>query len=119
VWVRIIEAIRNYRPHAAMLRSATNTSEHFRAELEHIDATDAWQYEAIADLFRPVCYLTGKCEFMANFDRKCSIRDRVEMNHEIGRPSNEWHESTVGTGAPINIAAIHPAEWLLDAGAAR
>lgn len=119
VWVRIIEAIRNYRPHAAMLRSATNTTDHFRSELEHIDAQDAWQYESIADLFRPVCYLTGKCEFMANFDRKCSIRDRVEMNHEIGRPSSEWHESTVGQGLPINIAAIHPAEWLLDAGAAR
>lgn len=119
VFTRIVEAIRTHRPHAPMLRSATNTSEHFRSELEHVDEQDAWQYEAIADLFRPVCYLTGKCEFMANFDRKCSIRDRVEMNHEIGRPSSEWHESTVGKGLPINIAAIRPAEWLLDHGAAR
>jgi flavin-dependent thymidylate synthase len=119
VWTRMVEAIRTYRPHAAVLRSATNMSQHFRDELEHIDASDAWQYEAIADLFRPVCYLTGKCEFMASFDRSCSIRDRVQMNHEIGRPSSEWHESTVGTDAPINIAAIKPAEWLLDPTAAR
>lgn len=75
--------------------------------------------DQIADqLFRPVCYKTGKCEFMASFDRACSIRDRVQMNHEIGRPSSEWHESTVGLGMPINIAAIHPAEWLMDPSAA-
>lgn len=119
VWVRIVEAIRNYRPHAAFIRSAVNSSQSFREELAHADASDAWQYEKIADLFRPVCYLTGKCEFMANFDRPCSIRDRVQMNHEIGRPSSEWHESTVGQGLPINIAAIKPHEWLMDPGAAR
>lgn len=119
VWVRIVEAIRNYRPHAPMIASSHNMSDMFKAELEFVDSGDAWQYEKIADLFRPVCYATGKCEFMANFDRPCSIRDRVQMNHEIGRPSSEWHESTVGTGAPINIAAIRPAEWLLDPGSAR
>lgn len=118
VWVRIVEAIRTYRPHAAMLRSATNTSEHFRSELEHVDASDAWQYEAIADLFRPVCYLTGKCEFMADFDRACSIRDRVEANHQIGRPSSEW-EQPWGSGGPGDIDPIRPIEWLMDPGAAR
>lgn len=94
---------------------------------------DNWQWAAIADIFRPVCYLTGKCEFMADFDRACSIRDRVESNHKIGRPSSEWgkdytgHEHgdfIVGVDGgpgdnPVYIGAIQPAEWLLDPGAAR
>jgi len=125
VWVRIVEAIRNYRPHAATIRSTPNTSEHFHEELAFLDSNDAWQYEAIADLFRPVCYLTGKCEFMAEFDRECSIRERVQANHEIGRPSNEWDQTIASTqrrtpgGDPVFIEAIRPAEWLLDPGAAR
>jgi flavin-dependent thymidylate synthase len=137
VWTRIVEAIRNYRPHAAMIKSAVNMGERFRDELAFMDASDAWQYEALADLFRPVCYLTGKCEFMANFDRSCSIRDRVEANHHIGRPSSEWGEEydtvapeevVIGVGPksvvhsndrPVFIGAIKPAEWLLDPGAAR
>lgn len=119
VFVRIVDAIRNYKPHAALIKGAHNLPDDVKVSLEFLDETDRWQYEALADLFRPVCYLTGKCEFMANFDRPCSIRDRVQMNHEIGRPSSEWHESTVGKGMPINIAAIHPREWLADPGAAR
>lgn len=101
----------------------------------------AWQYEAIADLFRPACYLTGKCEFAAQgFDRKCKIRARVDANHDAGRPSTEWAEemdrvegnpivSGVGPKSviregdegsrPVFIGAIHPAEWLADPAAAR
>lgn len=88
---------------------------------------DGWQFKAIAGIFRPVCYLTGKCEFKADFDRACSIRDRVEANHRIGRESAHWHEPVmmewgepVKQGEePISIPAIRPEEWLFDPAAAR
>lgn len=98
----------------------------------------AWQFEKLADVFRPVCYLTGKCEFKASFDRACSIRNRVDANAQVGRPSRVWHEemdhvqgnpivSGVGPQSvvrneqsePVFIGAISPAEWLLNPGAAR
>lgn len=76
---------------------------------------------ALTDLFRPVCYQTGKCEFKANFDRACSIRDRVDANAAIGRPSSEWHEDydLNGYDPDSHIGAIKPGEWLLDHKAAR
>lgn len=120
VFALIADAIRNYKPEGARLKSVgPNITAEERAAIQYLDAVAEWQFEAIANIFRPVCYLTGKCEFMANFDRDCSIRDRVEMNHEIGRPSSEWHESTVGKELPINIAPIRVGEWLMDPGAAR
>lgn len=102
VWIRMIEAIRNYD------RSASS----------------GWQFSLLADLFRPVCYLTGKCEFNASFDRACSIRDRVEGNHHFGRASHEWDTDLVEPGGDpgdptILVGAIHPVEWLADPAAAR
>lgn len=120
VFAKIVEAIRDYKPHDARIKSTNNdTGGILRADMKFLDSGDAWQFEALSEIFKPVCYATGKCEFMADFDRACSIRDRVQMNHEIGRPSSEWHESTVGQGLPINIAAIRTSEWLTDPGAAR
>lgn len=89
VWFEIIKAIRDYpRTHA---HSST--------------LDDQWQYDAIASLFKPVCYLTGKCEFMASTDRACSIRDRVEAHHRSGEPPTVWLD-------------INPLEPLME-GAAR
>lgn len=88
------------------------------------------EYKAVASLFRPICYKTGKCEFMSQADRECKIRDRVQANHAIGRPSSEWDKPS----EPVHtmnlfedglkmradwINPIHPAEWMLDPGAAR
>jgi flavin-dependent thymidylate synthase len=67
---------------------------------------DAWQYDAIADMFRPICYLTGKCEFMGDNDRYCRIRERVQAHHGRAEPSEEWND-------------ISPVEWLADPTAAR
>lgn len=67
VWGKIIQAIRSYGP-----------------------ATERWQQQEICRLFRPPCYLTGKCEFMAKTDRWCVIRDRVEAHHEAGDPPETW-----------------------------
>lgn len=87
---------------------------------DHVKIGHEWQFKALAqsNLFRPVCYELGRCPFQASFDRACSIRDRVEMNARIGRPSSEWHEKS-DPSSGIHVAAINPAEWLLDPGAAR
>lgn len=86
--------------------------------------TKEWQYEAIANswMFSPVCYQTGKCEFMASADRFCSIRDRVEAFHQIGvKP--EWWDARMqmqeAQDARQGVPGIFPAEWLVDATSAR
>jgi len=66
---------------------------------------DRWQQHLIVSLFKPVCYRTGKCEFMAATDRACRIRERVEAYHQAGVPSSNW-------------SGIDPREALLE-GAAR
>lgn len=135
LWIRFVEEIRNYgasrwyyRPGPVM--GGVRTRESF---------SSAWQFDLIADMFRPVCYLTGKCEFAAqDLDRTCSIRNRVDANADLSRPSSEWDQemdhvegnpivSGVGPQSvvrnqahrPIFIGAIHPREWLADPGAAR
>lgn len=104
----------------------------------YIDQSSQWQFDALAKLFRPVCYQIGKCPMKASFDRACSIRNRVDANAEINRPSTTWDaeydavdplEIAVGvgpksvvrgpSGQPEFIGAIKPAEWLFDPGAAR
>lgn len=129
VFAKIAQAIREYNPYAGLMEMARNgiggdEGELTREWLAHCAESDRWQYEAIADLFRPVCYQTGKCEFKANFDRKCSIRDRVDAFHAKGVPSSQWGPTDCdGTQDCVHmkhdIRAILPAEWLLDPGAAR
>jgi flavin-dependent thymidylate synthase len=128
-WVRLLESMRSY---------CTNIY-HAAHDINHDPINcDNWQWVEIANLFRPVCYYTGQCEFKAEFDRHCSIRDRVEANHSVGRGSSEWGETwhdpkqepgtytghekggVVFIGETINvIRPIHPAEWLMDHAAAR
>lgn len=92
------------------------------------ERSSAWQYEVLANRFKPVCYQTGQCQFRSDFDRYCNIRERVEANHKIGRPSSEWHTGTIIPIRPViklnpepedllgprtdEIRAIHPHEWL-------
>lgn len=68
-----------------------------------------WQFELLADsgIFRPVCYQTGKCMFMASADRGCTIRERVENLGGKGIPSEQW------------VQFISTEEWLLNPAAAR
>jgi thymidylate synthase (FAD) len=86
--------------------------------------SSAWQYDEIAKLFSPICYRKGKCVMQASFDRKCSIRDRVEANASVNRPSTEWHLPLYAVkgdrGEALLVAdEISPSEWMLDPGAAR
>lgn len=130
-WVRLINTMRNYctgGTHDGLPEGAL--------QREHqMQGCDNWQWNEIANLFKPVCYLTGQCQFGAEFDRKCSIRDRVNANAQVGRPSSEWHQPVRaegyenvqfgndvvrdGTAQPVFIGAIHTLEWLADAEAAR
>lgn len=88
----------------------------------------AWQFEEMANLLRPICYQEGACGFKAKADRSCTIRDRVDVNEAIRRPSSEWDEDKeiyrpVGDHREMllthTIKAIQPEEWLLDPRAAR
>jgi flavin-dependent thymidylate synthase len=54
--------------------------------------SDRWQLNAIVSLFKPVCFRTGKCEFMADTDRWCGIRERVEAHHTAGDPPDTWSD---------------------------
>jgi flavin-dependent thymidylate synthase len=69
VWAGILRAIREYGP-----------------------PSERWQQFAIAGLFKPVCYQTGKCEFLAETDRYCSIRERVMAHHKAGEGPEEWSD---------------------------
>lgn len=77
------------------------------------DLAPWWQLQDLASMFQPVCYNTGKCEFKADFDRKCRIRDRVDAFHDNGVPSERWHEGW------DTIPMIDPREWAADPSAAR
>lgn len=102
VWNQIIAAIRAYP-----LEGGRNS----------VKPKDAWQFDMIANIFKPICYITGKCEFMAQMDRHCSIRDRVQANHAIGRPSSEWDTPVLAPNG--KIPAILDREWMEDSTSAR
>jgi flavin-dependent thymidylate synthase len=118
------EAIRNYTPDFRWADSPGGPHHDIGPLREAWRNTNSWQFEMIADsgIFRPVCYQTGKCMFMASADRGCTIRPRVEKFAANGVPSSEWE----GIGQPRYVGnrgelgpGINPAEWLLNPAAAR
>lgn len=144
VFAQITQAIREYEPHNAIVTSARKNLEDIDLHLlGYLDASDRWQYEEVAKLLKPACYLAGHCVFDSDMDRKCSIRTRVQANADVNRPSNEWDEpfaaSQFGDGdysdianergdgvlhdrethRPVWIGEIRPQEWLADPNAAR
>jgi flavin-dependent thymidylate synthase len=76
-----------------------------------------WQFNYIADQMRPVCYQQGKCGFMAQFDRGCTIRERVELFARHGFSSAGWGDPAVKMA--YGVEPIKPEEWLADPTAAR
>lgn len=71
VWEGMVQAILGYKP---------------------CPANERWQLHAIVSLFKPVCYMTGRCEFRAETDRWCSIRDRVETHYANGEAPDTWSD---------------------------
>jgi len=53
---------------------------------------DDWQWEVIADsgIFRPVCFSMGRCPFQADFDRGCTIRERMDSGRADEVQTEEW-----------------------------
>lgn len=51
-----------------------------------------WQFELIAnsEMFRPVCFAMGKCPFQADFDRGCTIRERMDSGRADEVRTEEW-----------------------------
>lgn len=92
VWAGIIYAIRNYP-----LRNGTRT-------------VDFWQYDLIAQMFGPVCYQTGKCEFMATTDRACTIRDRVQAHYARGEGPEYWTDINKMEPLMEGAARVRPGE---------
>lgn len=91
-----------------------------------VTVSDGWQYRFLADQLRPVCYQTGRCQFRADFDRSCSIRERVEIRYQHSYPEpdpSQWHKTFLyndpKTGEARASAGIDPIEWMADPGAAR
>lgn len=78
-----------------------------------------WQFEMIADsnIFAPVCYHIGKCGFKAEFDRGCTIRDRVDAFEQTGVSSYAWsgdEDQVVTLPNGEMLDAIQKEEWLED-----
>lgn len=84
----------------------------------YVMAESAWQFDALADIFRPICYYKGSCQFQADFDRSCTIRDRVQEFAAKNVPSTQWGQGA-WTDDEERLISIQPAEWLLDPKAAR
>lgn len=89
VWRGIVHAILNYGP-----------------------VENQWQQTAITKLFKPVCYLTGKCEFLAETDRFCTIRSRVMDHTAKGEPPEEWLD--IDPHEPITEGAARLAPEMRD-----
>lgn len=126
VWAKMIEAMREFGQGQYYQKPVPEGEIGLRSSdgREMVIESSAWQYEELAKIFKPVCYLEGSCPFNASFDRKCSIRGRVEANAAINRPSTEWNQPITLTSVDSDhydqtVPAIHPAEWLLDPAAAR
>jgi flavin-dependent thymidylate synthase len=53
---------------------------------------NAWQFERLAEspIFQPVCFTMGKCPFKADFDRGCTIRERVDAGRFDEIKPEEW-----------------------------
>jgi thymidylate synthase ThyX len=84
----IQNAVRNYTPDLSWAGSGA----HLMDAQDAWQETNRWQFELIADsgIFRPVCYQTGHCMFMASADRGCTIRPRVEAGQFDQIRTEEW-----------------------------
>jgi flavin-dependent thymidylate synthase len=53
---------------------------------------NGWQFELIgnSEIFRPVCFSMGRCPFQADFDRGCTIRERMDNGRQNEVKVEEW-----------------------------
>jgi len=77
---------------------------------KYVDRNSRWQFETIAEplpqTFAPVCYKAGRCVFMGELDRACTIRDRVQAFAKEGIPPDKWGR--------MGRDGIRPEEWMAN-----
>jgi flavin-dependent thymidylate synthase len=92
------------------------SSQRSKNDLNRVWRGDGWQWDIIATptpmTFAPICYKTGKCEFMSQLDRGCSIRERVQKFHEAGVESKHW--GAAGWSPDQDLQPIQPEEWMAN-----
>ena len=121
VWARMIEEIRGKN----VLREPHPGEEldWYEPNAQDVNGTShVWMADKLVDMFKPICYQTGKCQFDASFDRYCSIRERVNAFEWHGIPSSKWGDGDIvrGNGThEYRLLPIQPVEWLADPAAAR
>lgn len=83
VFTGIVKAISDHDPIMARWNGDENRWDKYSHD---------WQWELIAhsNVFRPVCYAKGHCPFKADFDRGCTIRDRVDAGKFEDIDDREW-----------------------------
>jgi flavin-dependent thymidylate synthase len=120
VWREILTALREYGKTQHYFRPPINSdgtpyeSKFFGPDASQ-ECNSGWQFEELTKIFKPICYSTGKCEFMSSADRYCAIRDRVQANHVAGVPPSEWGKDR-GLGY---VLPILDSEWMNNHAAAR
>lgn len=60
------------------------------ADMPDFDPNWQWRLIADSDVFRPICFTLGHCPFTADFDRGCTIRDRVQAGEFDKIDDREW-----------------------------
>jgi len=115
VFLQIAEVIRTY-PEQLINESAQRSGyssldiDQYQYLAEKVGG-GSWQFELIAGTaFKPQCYLQNRCTFKADFDRGCTIRNRVDEFEKHGIPSTEWGFS----GWEGDVAPIAEIEWMED-----
>jgi|SRR5215472_10039671 len=78
-------------------------NEFIKAIMSYGPTEDRWQQQAIASLFKPVCYQTGHCGFNGPADRWCVIRDRVNAHSDAGDKPEDWTD--INPYEPLHHAA--------------
>lgn len=117
VWTGIKQAIVDYGKTAYYEGGDEHdfSNRSLTADGNYSPCSSAWQFEALAEVFKPICYQRGSCQFNADVDRACSIKGRVEGFANLGIPSSRWNNP----GGNLAGVAIHDEEWMLDPAAAR
>lgn len=113
VWNKMIQAIQDYGPSQTYARRDDGILNY---------ESSKWQFNELATIFKPICYQKGSCQFLSDVDRHCSIRDRVQRNAKLGRPSTEWDKPTELSGMTSvdnKSIVITDSEWMLDPESAR
>lgn len=113
VWMEILKAIREY---GETVYYYTDAGLNDGGLLAH--GAD-WQFNALADIFKPICYYKGRCQFMSDVDRACKIRGRVETFADLGVPSTKWGEGANYRDDGGLVNPVQDEEWMLDPAAAR